>query len=84
VKNKVDSKFVFEGMCWERSHIPKVVWQAGDATSNVVESVHASVNNDGIFCTLVGGIKKGQYFDAVRMATSAVSLLPVHLICIHG
>jgi hypothetical protein len=72
VKNKVQSKFVFEGMCWARSHIPKSIWQAGDSTSNVVESVHANVNRDGISCTLVGGIKKGQYFDAVKMATLIV------------
>ena len=67
VKNKVQSKFAFEAMCWERSKIPKVIWQAGDSSSNIVESVHANVNADGVSCTLVGGLRKGQYFDAVRM-----------------
>lgn len=69
VHDKYRSKFAFEGMCWEKSCIPQVIWQAGDSNSNLVESVHADVNREGISCTLIGGLKKGQGFDALKMKT---------------
>ena len=59
VEDKVRSKFAFAAMCWEKSYIPLAIWKAGDSTSNLIESVHADVNREGVRCTLVGGIKKG-------------------------
>ncbi|KAJ7596417.1 hypothetical protein C8J56DRAFT_1040671 [Mycena floridula] len=69
IKNKINSHFAFEGMCHEKSFIPLPVWQAGDSTSNVIESVHYNVNIDGKGCTLLGGIEKGQSFDFMRLNT---------------
>ncbi|KAG6847262.1 hypothetical protein H0H93_009227, partial [Arthromyces matolae] len=71
VKNKVNSKFAFEGLCWERSFIPKDVWCAGESNSNLIESVHADVNREGINCSLLAGIEKGRAFDAMKMKTLA-------------
>lgn len=73
VHDKVRSQFAFQAICWERSHIPEDVWRAGDATSNVVESVHSDVNREGVQCTLVGGVQKGQLFDSLKMNTLDVS-----------
>lgn len=73
VHDKVRSKFAFEGMCWEKSHIPKVVWQAGDATTNGIEGLHADVNLEGLSCTLLGGLKKGEHYDGFKMKTLRVS-----------
>ncbi|KAJ7657652.1 hypothetical protein DFH06DRAFT_1472990 [Mycena polygramma] len=67
VNDKLSSKFVFPGICWERSHIPLVVWQAGERHSNLIESVHRDVNREGVHCTLLGGVIKGQRFDALKM-----------------
>jgi hypothetical protein len=67
-------------MCWARSKIPLEVWRAGDANSNLIESVHADVNREGKSCTLVGGVTKGQYFDAVKMKTiQVINLVPLIL-----
>ena len=54
-------------MCWSKSHIPLVIWQVGDSTSNVIESLHADVNREGKYCTLLGGVKKGQWYDSLKM-----------------
>ncbi|KAF8078916.1 hypothetical protein FPV67DRAFT_1690345 [Lyophyllum atratum] len=67
VQNKVTSKFAFEAICWERSHIPKAVWISGDSTTNLVESVHANVNREGVGFSLLGAVKTGQWFDALSM-----------------
>ncbi|KAJ7701369.1 hypothetical protein B0H14DRAFT_2648403 [Mycena olivaceomarginata] len=53
----------------ERSFIPIDIWSAGDANSNLVESVHRDVNREGVHCTLLGGLKKGQLFDTIKMKT---------------
>ncbi|KAH7918743.1 hypothetical protein BV22DRAFT_1051534 [Leucogyrophana mollusca] len=66
-RDKIRPKFAFEGMCWSRSFMPRVVWQIGDANSNIIEGLHADVNREGISCTLLGGIKKGQYFDSLKL-----------------
>ncbi|KAJ6484352.1 hypothetical protein C8R47DRAFT_1072982 [Mycena vitilis] len=69
VNDKESCQFFFPGICWERSHIPLDIWNAGDSNSNLIESVHADVNRDGVHCTLLGGLQKGQKFDALRMKT---------------
>jgi hypothetical protein len=69
VQDKERSHFAFEGMCWEKSFIPKIVWQAGERTSNLIESVHADVNREGVHCTLLGGVLKGEFYDALQMKT---------------
>jgi len=73
IHDKERSGFAFEGMCWEKSKIPLDIWRAGDANSNLIESVHADVNCEGILCTLVGGVTKGQFFDTLKMKTLRVS-----------
>ncbi|KAJ7936593.1 hypothetical protein B0H13DRAFT_1853330 [Mycena leptocephala] len=62
IEDKIRSKFTLEGWCWEKSHIP-------EAVCNLVESVHADVDREGVKCTLLGGLKKGQAFDAQKMKT---------------
>lgn len=52
--------------------IPFEVWNAGDSTSNLIESVHADVNREGVGCTLIGGVKKGRAFDAMKMTSLKV------------
>ncbi|KAJ7192674.1 hypothetical protein GGX14DRAFT_546454 [Mycena pura] len=69
VADKIRSKFAFAAMCWEKSHIPKSIWQVGDSTSNIIESSHADANREGISCTLVGGVKKGLHLDSLKMKT---------------
>ncbi|KAJ6580121.1 hypothetical protein DFH09DRAFT_1029996 [Mycena vulgaris] len=69
VNDKQSSKFFFPGICWEQSFIPLDIWNAGDPNSNLIESVHRDVNREGIHCTLLGGLKKGQLFDALKMKT---------------
>jgi len=44
----------------------------GDSTSNVIESLHADVNSEGIACSLVGGIHKGHHFDNLKLKTLSV------------
>ena len=72
VQDKERSKFAFQGMCWAKSFIPKLVWQAGERTSNLIESVHADVNREGVHCTLLGGVLKGEFYDALQMKTLKV------------
>lgn len=72
IKDKERTKFAFQGMCWEKSFIPEEVWRAGEANSNLIETVHRDVNREGVQCTLVGGLKKGQLFDKVKMTTLKV------------
>lgn len=48
------------------------IWKAGDSNSNLIESVHADVNREGVRCTLLGGVKKGEAFDAMKMRTLEV------------
>jgi hypothetical protein len=50
-------------LCWEKSLVPIDIWKAGDSTSNIIESVHADVNREGVGCTLVGAVRKGQAFN---------------------
>ncbi|KAK6981751.1 hypothetical protein R3P38DRAFT_2578154, partial [Favolaschia claudopus] len=69
VNDKESTKFFYPGICWEKSFIPLDVWNAGDPNSNLIESVHRDVNREGVHCTLLGGLKKGQLFDAVKMKT---------------
>jgi hypothetical protein len=73
VADKERSHFAFEGMCWAKSFIPKLIWQAGERTSNLIESVHADVNREGVHCTLLGGVLKGEFYDALQMKTLKVS-----------
>ncbi|KDQ62455.1 hypothetical protein JAAARDRAFT_54405 [Jaapia argillacea MUCL 33604] len=72
VRDKTRSGFAFPGMCWAKSHIPRIVWQVGDSNSNLIETLHADVNCEGISCTLVGGVKKGLEFDNLKVKTVKV------------
>jgi hypothetical protein len=72
VADKVRSKFAFPGICWAKSFIPREIWQVGDETSNIIESLHGDVNREGLSCTLLGGIKKGQHFDTLKEKTIEV------------
>jgi hypothetical protein len=63
VQDKIRGKFAFPALCWEQSFIPEDVWKAGEAHSNLIESIHTDVNREGVRCTLVGGLKKGQAFN---------------------
>ncbi|KZP08487.1 hypothetical protein FIBSPDRAFT_901216 [Athelia psychrophila] len=67
VQDKICCKFAFPGICWERSFIPRPIWQVANSTMNVLESLHADVNREGKFCSLVGGVKKGQFFDDMKL-----------------
>ncbi|KAJ7626334.1 hypothetical protein DFH06DRAFT_1142060 [Mycena polygramma] len=73
VKDKQSTHFAFAAICWERSFIPKVVWMAGDSNTNLIESVHRDVNREGVHCTLLGGLQKGQSFDALKMRTLEIT-----------
>lgn len=75
VQDKIHSKFAFPAMCWEKSYIPLSIWRAGESNSNLIESVHADVNREGVRCTLIGGVKKGQAFDAMKMRTLKVCIM---------
>ncbi|KAJ7775045.1 hypothetical protein B0H16DRAFT_1684672 [Mycena metata] len=68
---QVSSGFVFEGICWQKSFIPRAIWEAGESNSNLIESVHRDANREGVHCTLLGGLLKGQQFDAMKMKTLA-------------
>ncbi|KAK0430244.1 hypothetical protein EV421DRAFT_1666717, partial [Armillaria borealis] len=63
VQDKIQSKFAFEAMCWEKSKIPLDIWKAGNSSTNLAEGLHADVNCEGIQCSLVGGIRRTQHFD---------------------
>ncbi|KZP03202.1 hypothetical protein FIBSPDRAFT_905199 [Athelia psychrophila] len=69
VNDKICSKFALPAICWERSLIPKLVWQTADSTTNIIESLHFDVNQEGKACTLVGGVRKGQHFDKMKLQT---------------
>ncbi|KAJ7210349.1 hypothetical protein GGX14DRAFT_363314, partial [Mycena pura] len=69
VADKIRSKFAFAAMCWEKSFIPRAIWQVGDNTSNIIESLHADANREGVSCSLVGGVKKGRHFDTLKIKT---------------
>jgi|SRR5882762_7525548 hypothetical protein len=72
VQDKIRSQFALQGICWQRSYIPKLVWQVGDSTSNIIESLHADANAEGTLCTLVGGVKKGQHLDKMKLQSIQV------------
>lgn len=72
IADKIRTKFAFPAMCWEKSFIPKPIWQVGDNTSNIIEGIHADANLEGISCTLVGGVKKGLHLDSLKMKTLVV------------
>lgn len=63
---------MFEGICWEKSFVPRKIWEAGDSNSNLIESVHSDANREGVHCTLLGGLSKGRHFDAMKMKTLKV------------
>ncbi|KAJ7757604.1 hypothetical protein B0H16DRAFT_1457764 [Mycena metata] len=72
LRDKETTHFVFEAICWERSFIPEAIWRAGDSTTNFVESTHRDANREGVHCTLLGGLQKGQAFDALKLRTLEV------------
>lgn len=74
VRDKETCKFAFPGICQEKSFIPLVVWKAGEAHSNLIETVHRDVNREGVHCTVVGGLLRGQAFDALKTQTLLVCL----------
>lgn len=67
IENKKRSGFAFAAMCWEKSFIPLEIWKAGDANTNIVESVHSDINLEGVRCTLLGGIMKAEIYDWNKM-----------------
>lgn len=70
VQDKIRCKFALPGICWEKSFIPKIIWQVADSTTNTLETLHADVNLEGKFCSLcslLGGVKKGQHFDNMKL-----------------
>ncbi|KAJ6578506.1 hypothetical protein B0H19DRAFT_1062987 [Mycena capillaripes] len=67
LRDKESSQFVFPAICWELSFIPWEIWRAGDSNSNLIESVHSDINLEGVRCTLLGGLQKGQAFDVMRL-----------------
>ncbi|KAJ7889899.1 hypothetical protein B0H14DRAFT_2561582 [Mycena olivaceomarginata] len=69
INDKESCGFAFPGICWERSFIPLPVWQAGEPNTNLVEVVHRDANRDGVHCTLVGGLLRGQAYDDMQRAT---------------
>src|ERR1700734_434794 len=84
VQDKIRSKFALPGICWQKSFILKLVWQVGDSTSNIIESLHADANTEGTSWTLVGGMQKGQHFDMMKLQSLQVhfhSLLVSLLLC---
>ncbi|KAJ7913928.1 hypothetical protein B0H13DRAFT_1612047 [Mycena leptocephala] len=69
VRDKENCKFAFSGICWECSFIPLPVWEAGDPHTNLIETVHRDVNREGVHCTLLGGLLRGQEYDELQRAT---------------
>ncbi|KAK7034263.1 hypothetical protein R3P38DRAFT_2413049, partial [Favolaschia claudopus] len=57
LQNKQSSGFVFEGICWQKSFIPRAIWEAGDSNSNLIniETVHRDATREGAQCTLLEG-----------------------------
>lgn len=75
IENKKRSGFAFAAMCWEKSFIPLEIWKAGDANTNIVESVHSDINLEGVWCTLLGGIMKAKIYDWNKMEALKVWFL---------
>ena len=73
VQDKRRSKFALAGICWQLSYIPISVWRIANSTTNIIESLHADANSEGIFCSLVGGMKKGHHFDTMKLQPLEVS-----------
>ncbi|TDL13991.1 hypothetical protein BD410DRAFT_684726, partial [Rickenella mellea] len=67
VNDKIQSQFAFPAMCWEKSFIPMKIWQVGESTSNLIETAHADINREGTSCTLLGGVKRGEFFDILKL-----------------
>ncbi|KAF8196619.1 hypothetical protein K438DRAFT_1760144 [Mycena galopus ATCC 62051] len=57
-----------KAFCWEKTRMLREIWEARD-NSNLIETVHQDANLKVVQCTLVGGLKKGQQFDAMKMKT---------------
>ncbi|KAJ6517162.1 hypothetical protein C8R47DRAFT_960350 [Mycena vitilis] len=66
VRDKETCQFAFAGICWQRSFIPLDIWRAGDANTNLIETVHRDVNREGVHCTLLGGLLRGQDYDEMQ------------------
>ncbi|KAJ7800830.1 hypothetical protein B0H14DRAFT_2615859 [Mycena olivaceomarginata] len=73
VRDKESCKFAFPGICWEKSFIPLAVWNAGKSNTNLIETVHSDVNREGVHCTLVGGLLRGQEYDTMQRNTLLAS-----------
>ncbi|KAF9002823.1 hypothetical protein BDZ89DRAFT_1169676 [Hymenopellis radicata] len=67
VANKIDSKFAFEGVCWQKSFIPLDIWKAGDRDDNMIEESHMDINQDGRYNSLLGAVEKGERFDIMKL-----------------
>jgi len=72
IQDKIRSKFSFPAMYWEKSYIPRTVWQVGDSTTNVIKTLHSDANNEGIGCSLLGGVIKGRSFDNLKLKSIQV------------
>jgi len=72
VQDKRRSKFALAGIFWQQSFIPLLMWRLGNSSTNIIESLHFDANSEGTFCTLVGGMKKGQHFDNMKLHTLEV------------
>ncbi|KAG6914303.1 hypothetical protein DXG01_001199 [Tephrocybe rancida] len=66
VLDKEHCGYAFAGICWEKSFIPLDVWKAGESNTNIDEIVHPDINQEGMWCTLLGGLRKGQAYDSVK------------------
>lgn len=71
--DKEECLFVFPAMCWKKSYVLLNIWKAGDNTSNIIESVHADANLEGVHCSLLRGIFKGQHLDNMKLSSMTVS-----------
>ncbi|KAJ6559272.1 hypothetical protein B0H10DRAFT_2368910 [Mycena sp. CBHHK59/15] len=69
VHDKERSQFVFQAMCWAKSSMPRLVWRAGERTSNLIETTHSDINREGVQCTILGGVLKGEFYDSLQMKT---------------
>ncbi|KAJ7048278.1 hypothetical protein C8F01DRAFT_1285136 [Mycena amicta] len=75
LRDKETTGFALQGICHAKSMIPLDIWKAGDPTTNLVESVHKNVNEDGVHCTLLGGLQKGQAYDSLKFRTLQARIL---------
>ncbi|KAF7327180.1 hypothetical protein MKEN_00295100 [Mycena kentingensis (nom. inval.)] len=69
INDKIRSKFALPAICWAKSFIPEAIWKIGDNTTNNIEALHADVNREGVSCTLVGGVKKSEHLDMLKLKT---------------